>query len=184
MAWESLFQENNKNMLPVFKMELILDDDDNMQFYPVLSDVEGAVLHVVDTVASTMQGVPTVQVIHHVMSRHVTSPHITISSYDLMSHHVMLCHVNSHRITYCHFMSHHITYLSPHVMSCHVMSQSIQSHYLLSHQLMLHHLMVHHITLAHTTSLSLLPHVILTVKIEISSLKQNFMTKTISTTDL
>ncbi|KAK3752207.1 hypothetical protein QZH41_008048 [Actinostola sp. cb2023] len=42
-------------------MELILDDDDNMQFYPVLSDVEGAVLQVVDTVASTMQSVPTVQ---------------------------------------------------------------------------------------------------------------------------
>ena len=43
-------------------MELILDDDDNMQFYPVLADVDAAVLHVVNAVAGTMQNVPTVQV--------------------------------------------------------------------------------------------------------------------------
>lgn len=78
VAWESLFQENNKNMLPVFKMELILDDDDNMQFYPVLSDVEGAVLHVVDTVANTMQSVPTVQVHHN----------FTMASLKLLSCHM------------------------------------------------------------------------------------------------
>lgn len=87
MAWESLFQENNKNMLPVFKMELILDDDDNMQFYPVLSDVEGAVLHVVDTVANTMQGVPTVQV--YITSCHVTSCHLTLQSPPMTSCHIM-----------------------------------------------------------------------------------------------
>ena len=46
----------------MFKMELILDDDDNMQFYPVLADVDAAVLHVVNAVAGTMQNVPTVQV--------------------------------------------------------------------------------------------------------------------------
>lgn len=128
VAWESLFQENNKNMLPVFKMELILDDDDNMQFYPVLSDVEGAVLHVVDTVASTMQGVPTVQVIHHVMSRHVTSPHITISSYDLMSHHdcnVMSCQLTSHHLLSLHVTSHHLFITPCHVMSCHNQSNHI-----------------------------------------------------------
>ena len=43
-------------------MELILDDDDHMQFYPALDDVEAAVLHVVHVVSSTMQTVPTVQV--------------------------------------------------------------------------------------------------------------------------
>lgn len=43
-------------------MELILDDDDHMQFYPALGDVEAAVLHVISTVAGTMQHVPTVQV--------------------------------------------------------------------------------------------------------------------------
>lgn len=43
-------------------MELILDDDDHMQFYPALGDVEAAVLHVVSAVSGTMQNVPTVQV--------------------------------------------------------------------------------------------------------------------------
>ncbi|XP_020624937.1 dynein heavy chain 12, axonemal-like [Orbicella faveolata] len=60
-AWERLFFEENKNCLPLFKMELILDDDDHMQFYPALDDVEAAVLHVVSAVSGTMQNVPTVQ---------------------------------------------------------------------------------------------------------------------------
>lgn len=60
--WESLFYEENRNRLPLFKMELILDDDDHMQFYPALGDVEAAVLHVVSAVSGTMQNVPTVQV--------------------------------------------------------------------------------------------------------------------------
>lgn len=64
-AWVTLFDENHQDQLPKFKLELILDDDDHMQFYPVLSDVEAAVFHVVDTVANTMQNVPTVQVIKH-----------------------------------------------------------------------------------------------------------------------
>ena len=62
MAWESLFYEENRIRLPLFKMELILDDDDHMQFYPALGDVEEAVLYVVSAVESTMQRVPTVQV--------------------------------------------------------------------------------------------------------------------------
>jgi hypothetical protein len=62
-AWVALFDENHEDQLPKFKLELILDDDDHMQFYPVLSDVEAAVFHVVDSVANTMQNVPTVQVI-------------------------------------------------------------------------------------------------------------------------
>lgn len=61
-AWESLFYEENRSHLPLFKMELILDDDDHMQFYPALGDVEAAVLHVVSAVSGTMQNVPTVQV--------------------------------------------------------------------------------------------------------------------------
>lgn len=61
-AWESLFYEENRSRLPLFKMELILDDDDHMQFYPALGDVEAAVLHVVSVVSGTMQNVPTVQV--------------------------------------------------------------------------------------------------------------------------
>ena len=62
LAWESLFYEENRSRLPLFKMELILDDDDLMQFYPALGDVEAAVLHVVSAVSGTMQNVPTVQV--------------------------------------------------------------------------------------------------------------------------
>ena len=62
IAWESLFLEENRTSLPLFKMELILDDDNNMQFYPALGDVEAAVLHVVTAVSGTMQNVPTVQV--------------------------------------------------------------------------------------------------------------------------
>ena len=60
-AWTDLFHKD-KSCLPLFKMELILDDDDHMQFYPALGDVEAAVLHVISTVAGTMQHVPTVQV--------------------------------------------------------------------------------------------------------------------------
>ncbi|RMX38335.1 hypothetical protein pdam_00005508 [Pocillopora damicornis] len=59
-AWTDLFHKD-KSCLPLFKMELILDDDDHMQFYPALGDVEAAVLHVISTVAGTMQHVPTVQ---------------------------------------------------------------------------------------------------------------------------
>ncbi|CAB3982986.1 dynein heavy chain 12, axonemal-like, partial [Paramuricea clavata] len=60
-AWVALFDEKHADQLPKFKLELILDDDDHMQFYPVLSDVQAAVFHVVDTVANTMQNVSTVQ---------------------------------------------------------------------------------------------------------------------------
>ncbi|XP_046853910.1 dynein axonemal heavy chain 12-like isoform X2 [Xenia sp. Carnegie-2017] len=60
-AWVNLFEENNGHKLPRFKLELILDDDDNMQFYPVLSDVQAVAHHVIDTIAYTMQNVPTVQ---------------------------------------------------------------------------------------------------------------------------
>ena len=74
-AWVTLFDENHQDQLPKFKLELILDDDDHMQFYPVLGDVEAAVFHVVDTVANTMQNVPTVQVIKHcIFSPRPTQP--------------------------------------------------------------------------------------------------------------
>ena len=69
-AWVALFDESHEDQLPKFKLELILDDDDNMQFYPVLSDVEAAVFHVVDSVANTMQNVPTVQVIFNSLFKH------------------------------------------------------------------------------------------------------------------
>lgn len=66
-AWVALFDEKHEDQLPKFKLELILDDDDNMQFYPVLDDVQAVVFNVVDSVANTMQNVPTVQVVMNIL---------------------------------------------------------------------------------------------------------------------
>ena len=44
-------------------MELILDDEDNIQFYPMLEDLEDAIYSVVKSVTGCMQNVTTVQVI-------------------------------------------------------------------------------------------------------------------------
>ena len=44
-------------------MELILDDDDNIQFYPMLEDLEDSILSVVRTIIATLQSVQTVQVV-------------------------------------------------------------------------------------------------------------------------
>ena len=59
-AWVNLFDESNKELLPVLKMELIYDDD-KMQFYPAYEDLEELVLFVVEQIVSTLQNVPTVQ---------------------------------------------------------------------------------------------------------------------------
>ena len=59
-AWVNLFDESNKDNLPILKMELIYDDE-RMQFYPTYEDLEELVLFVVDQITSTLQNVPTVQ---------------------------------------------------------------------------------------------------------------------------
>lgn len=56
----NLFDESNKENLPVLKMELIYDDD-KMQFYPAYEDLEELVLFVVEQIVGTLQNVPTVQ---------------------------------------------------------------------------------------------------------------------------
>lgn len=58
-----LYKEDNKHILPLFKMELILDDDDNIQFYPAIEDLENIISHATTLILSTLQNVPTVQVI-------------------------------------------------------------------------------------------------------------------------
>lgn len=73
-SWVCLFDQEHEHLLPKFKLELILDDDDNMQFYPVLGDVEAAVFHVVHAVANTMQNVPTVQVIIAILNFYIANP--------------------------------------------------------------------------------------------------------------
>ncbi|KAK7101380.1 hypothetical protein V1264_019769 [Littorina saxatilis] len=55
-----LFEEENHLQLPILKMELTFDDQ-MMQFYPPVSDLEELVLFVVKQVTNTMQKVATVQ---------------------------------------------------------------------------------------------------------------------------
>ncbi len=58
----SLFDEKDKSRLPLFKMELILDDDDNIQFYPMLEDLEDAILSILKSITGSLQNVQSVQV--------------------------------------------------------------------------------------------------------------------------
>ncbi|XP_057312411.1 dynein axonemal heavy chain 12-like isoform X2 [Hydractinia symbiolongicarpus] len=56
-----LYEVDNQHILPLFKMELILDDDDNIQFYPALEDLEEVILNAAEIILNTLQNVPTVQ---------------------------------------------------------------------------------------------------------------------------
>lgn len=57
-----LFEEDNFHILPLIKMELILDDDDCIQFYPGLDELEAVILGGAETIWKTLQNIPTVQV--------------------------------------------------------------------------------------------------------------------------
>ncbi|GFS01672.1 dynein heavy chain 12, axonemal-like [Elysia marginata] len=59
-SYVSLFEPENHLELPVLKMELTFDDQ-KMQFYPPVEDLEETVLFVVKQICKTMQQVPTVQ---------------------------------------------------------------------------------------------------------------------------
>ncbi|XP_070559445.1 dynein axonemal heavy chain 12-like isoform X2 [Ptychodera flava] len=59
-AWVALFDLDDKQHLPIFKMELTFDND-KMEFYPYFSDLEDCLLFVVTQITKTMQAVPTVQ---------------------------------------------------------------------------------------------------------------------------
>ncbi|PVD24358.1 hypothetical protein C0Q70_14839 [Pomacea canaliculata] len=59
-AYLSLFEHDNRLKLPLLKMELTFDDQE-MQFYPPVQDLEEAVLFVVTQITKTMQQVPTIQ---------------------------------------------------------------------------------------------------------------------------
>ena len=43
-------------------MELILDDDDHIQFYPAIEDLENAIVKAAAVILDTLQNIPTVQV--------------------------------------------------------------------------------------------------------------------------
>lgn len=57
-----LCEEDNFHILPLFKMELILDDDDHIQFYPAIEDLENAIVKAAAVILDTLQNIPTVQV--------------------------------------------------------------------------------------------------------------------------
>lgn len=59
-AFVDLFDPEDKQRLPVLKMELTFDDQ-KMQFYPPKEDLEETVLFVVKQITKAMQQVPTVQ---------------------------------------------------------------------------------------------------------------------------
>ncbi|XP_013387188.1 dynein heavy chain 12, axonemal, partial [Lingula anatina] len=58
-GWLCLFDVDNKEHLPILKMELTFDDQ-KMQFYPAYEDLEELILFVVHQITKTMQQVPTV----------------------------------------------------------------------------------------------------------------------------
>lgn len=60
-----LFDPKDQQRLPIFKMELMLDDD-KMEFYPTFQDLEDAVLGVVERIADAMQ------VYHITLTRHIS----------------------------------------------------------------------------------------------------------------
>ncbi|GCC21888.1 hypothetical protein chiPu_0000270 [Chiloscyllium punctatum] len=59
-AYIKLFDEEEKYQMPLFKMELVFDED-RMEFYPTFSDLEETVLFVISKIEDAMQNVQTVQ---------------------------------------------------------------------------------------------------------------------------
>uniref|UniRef100_A0A8C3D352 Dynein axonemal heavy chain 12 n=1 Tax=Cairina moschata TaxID=8855 RepID=A0A8C3D352_CAIMO len=58
-AFVKLFDPEDRSHLPLFKMELILDEK-KMEFYPSLQDLEEAILFIVNRIGQTLQNVQTV----------------------------------------------------------------------------------------------------------------------------
>jgi len=61
-AYTSLFEDSHFHQLPLIKMELILDDDDCIQFYPGLDELQRVIYGGLSTILGTLQKIPTVQV--------------------------------------------------------------------------------------------------------------------------
>lgn len=58
-SWLGLFEENNKQTLPILKMGLVYESGE-MEFYPTVQQLEELVLYVVQRISETLQQVPTV----------------------------------------------------------------------------------------------------------------------------
>ena len=62
--YTSIFSPDNSTELPVFKLQLCLDEG-TIQFFPTLSDLETAVMYPLLTLATdTLQTFPLIHVIH------------------------------------------------------------------------------------------------------------------------
>ncbi|NXY12857.1 DYH7 protein, partial [Atrichornis clamosus] len=59
-AFVKLFDPEDRSRLPLFKMDLTLDEN-RMEFYPSLQDLEETVLFVVDCVGQTLQNIQTIR---------------------------------------------------------------------------------------------------------------------------
>ncbi|NWS64778.1 DYH12 protein, partial [Chunga burmeisteri] len=59
-AFVKLFHPEDRNCLPLFKMELTLDEK-KMEFYPSFQDLEEAILFVVNRIGRTLQDIQTVR---------------------------------------------------------------------------------------------------------------------------
>lgn len=55
-SWVNLFDESNKNHLPLLRMELIYEDN-KMTFYPFFHDLEELILFVVQHLSQRLQSV-------------------------------------------------------------------------------------------------------------------------------
>ncbi|KFQ54651.1 Dynein heavy chain 12, axonemal, partial [Pelecanus crispus] len=58
-AFVKLFDPEDRNCLPLFKMELTLDEK-KMEFYPSFQDLEEAILFIVNRIGQTLQNIQTV----------------------------------------------------------------------------------------------------------------------------
>ncbi|KAA8590936.1 hypothetical protein FQN60_001879 [Etheostoma spectabile] len=59
-AFVNLFEPSNRRYLPLFRMALTFDDE-KMEIYPTLQDLEAAVLGILNVITNTLQKVQTVQ---------------------------------------------------------------------------------------------------------------------------
>ncbi|NXW00315.1 DYH12 protein, partial [Fregetta grallaria] len=59
-AFVKLFDPEDRNCLPLFKMELTLDEK-KMEFYPSFQDLEEAILFIVNRIGQTLQNIQTVR---------------------------------------------------------------------------------------------------------------------------
>ncbi|NXE11184.1 DYH7 protein, partial [Lophotis ruficrista] len=59
-AFVKLFDPEDRNCLPLFKMELILDEK-KMEFYPTFQDIEETVLFIVNRIGQTLQNIQTIR---------------------------------------------------------------------------------------------------------------------------